>query len=478
MEAHYHPQLARELFQAVEHATGKALDSATASKFRCELNAEQLKTLAASYLQDSHTSANTRVKFEEILNLYHTHSAQILSPNYMGHQVPPAHPLAAAMDGFVSVLNQGLAVEEMSPLATAIEHAVVAKLCEVIGWDKRASGIATSGGTLANMTAILAARNKAFPNYWKEGPPKDQRPALIASKEAHYSIARAAGVLGLGMNSIVTANIDARRRMTGRAVEESLAQAKDQGLKVFCVVASAPSTPIGAIDHLEDIAEVCQKAGVWLHVDAVHGAPFLFSKTLRDRLSGINEADSVTWDAHKMMHVASLCTFVLYRSRSDSFLAFENKASYLFQEGSEEEALRDLGKRTFECTKRAMSTPLWALWSVYGSRFFTELSESLMKLSDDCHALLQKDPEFDAPYVPDSNILVFRHIPKAGKESSTEELNLLQRTIRSRILAAREFYITQTTLDGRDYLRVTLINPMTKPQHFEALLKHIKQLAL
>ena len=173
----------------------------------------------------------------------------------MGHQVPPVAPAAAAIEGLIGLLNQGLAVAEMSPFASAAERVVAEKLCAKIGWNPETStGIATSGGTLANMTAILAARNRAWPEFWRKGCPNGVKPTIITSREAHYSISRSAGVLGLGTDNVCAAELDCHRRMTGESIERALNQAKNAGKTVFCVIASAPSTPIGAIDEVRALS--------------------------------------------------------------------------------------------------------------------------------------------------------------------------------------------------------------------------------
>ena len=210
-------------------------------------------------------------------------------------------------------------------------------------------------------------------------------------------------------------------------------------------------------------------------MDAVHGAPFLFSSKLKRKLDGIELADSVAWDAHKMMHVPSLCTFLLYQRRGDSFLAFENRASYLFDEGQNRDELLDLGKRTFECTKRAVAIPVMMLWALYGDGFFGAMSESLMTETQNFYDMLSGSKDFEAPFAPDSNILVFRYLPKALATNSTDEINYFQKNLRARLHANKRFFLTQANIDGKDYMRVTVINPRTTQKHFSELMSEIRQ---
>jgi len=397
----------------------------------------------------------------------------------MGHQVPPPIPFAGAMDGLVGGMNQGLAVAEMSPFATAIEEVLVSKLCEIIGYDvKTSGGVATSGGTLANLTAILAARNRTFPQSWQEGCAVAENACLITSKESHYSIARSAGIIGTGIANIIAAPTNEHRQMTGASVRATIAAAKEEGKPVYCVVASAPSTPIGAIDELDAIADVCAEFGIWLHVDAVHGGPMLMAGgTWANALKGIHKADSVSWDAHKMMHVPSLCTFILYKKKFDSLLPFENRATYLFEESPDGSMSPDLGKRTFECTKRALSAPLWAVWATYGTQVFQQINARCLSFTRQAQQTIHARAGFESPFIPQSNILVFRYVGDEVRLQTITKLNELQVQIRKQLMHEGSHYITQATLDGVVHLRLTLINPLTNSQHLDRLLADIEKIA-
>jgi L-2,4-diaminobutyrate decarboxylase len=408
--------------------------------------------------------------YKESMNQYLKYARRLHSPHYMGHQVPPVIPLAGVSEALAGLTNNGLAITEMAPFGKRIEQAVIDAMGAKIGWSKESmAGIATSGGTLANLTAILAARNGANPTAWEEGV-GDTDHVIVASEASHYSISRAAGVAGLGTNRVLSSPLDESGRMDPDALIETLEQLRRGGLKPICIIASAPSTPEGAIDPLDKIGSIAREQGIWYHVDAVHGATGLFSNTYKNDLRGIELADSVSWDAHKMMHVPSLSTYLLYRDKARSFLPFKQKASYLFEESAEESRWSDGAHRTFECTKRVTSLPLWMIWRHYGDDLFAQIVDRCYGLTRTFHAMLEEHPRFEPAHQPMTNIQAFRIVGDAGCETDDH-----QKQLRQKIISSGDFYITATDTRGKHWLRVTLINPLTTEKHLETLLESLVQ---
>ncbi len=444
---------------------------------RSQLSLEQLRDLADRALTPTNVGTSLSTRVRELTQLYLDHSYRIQDPRCMGHQVCPPMLSSAAFQAVVGILNQGMAVAELSPFATAIEQAVVGRLCEAIGWSPTvAGGVATNGGTLANLTGVLAACHARYGDVWAEGWGQ-RRPAIIASSESHYSVKRAAGIMGMGSDHVIGAELDPLRRMTGKTLQLALNRADSEGRDVFCVVASAPSTPIGAIDCLTEIAEICTARSIWLHVDAVHGASMLFSPQLRSKLNGIEHASSVAWDAHKMLHVPSLATFVLYQRREHSYLPFQQSAPYLFDLDTDERLRWDGGLRTFECTKPALSAPLWLAWSLLGMEVFAAAAERCLSVTQEFHATLADDEDFEVAHRPEVNILCFRYSPSDWRSKPRDERNSLQRKLRRAIVDDAKFYVTTALLDGDDYLRVTIMHPLTSANHFRDLIMQIRSLA-
>ena len=254
-----------------------------------------------------------------------------------------------------AVTNQPIAIYDMGPWATAAEFALVERLGERIGWRRgEFAGLATHGGSLANLTALLTARNVTLKGVWQQGVASSSAPpVLVVHADAHYSVARAAGVLGLGTNQVLRVGLDAQRRIDPQQLDDLLNDLRAKGHPVVAVVGCACSTPIGAFDRLDDVAEVCGRHGVWLHVDAAHGGAACLSGRHRHLVVGLERADSLVWDAHKMLFVPALCAFVFYRRAAHKFEAFQQDAPYLFDPAAPGLAEFDSGLRTLECTKRA-----------------------------------------------------------------------------------------------------------------------------
>lgn len=421
--------------------------------------------------------AQQTLLLSELLEEFFQSATRLHSPNYMAHQVPPSIPVAGLWDGLGAVTNQASGIYEVNPLTSAVERVLVERLGAKVGWPK-GDGFLTHGGSAANLTALLAARNRRYPGAWDQGLTglAGKIPAIITGKDTHYSIARAAGIMGIGAERVLKAEIDDKRRLTAATLGEALQKAKSQGLDVFAVVASSGTTPVGAFDPILELAEVTRREGLWLHVDGAHGASALFSERHRAKLHGLEFADSLVWDAHKMLFVPSLSTFVLFREGEHSYSAFHQDAPYLFDKEALGMRPYDPSYRTLECTRRAQGLPLWAVWSLYGDDLFRDLVDVTFETGREFFELLKQADDFETLNEPEANILCFRHIPPAIKNASPEKISAFQAAIRQRLVQAGDFYITRTILEGQSVLRVTLINPFTERHHLESLLKHIRRL--
>jgi len=424
---------------------------------------------------DSSLSPEERqLQFAALLGTMLASGQNLHNPRYIGHQVPASIPIAGLFDAVGSITNQPMAIFEMGPWATAVEHALIRRLCVRVGWNpETSSGVLTHGGSLANLTALLTARNVTFPKCWEEGVPPNA--VIIAHADAHYCVTRAAGILGLGTRQIVKAKLDEYRRINATQLAQTIAECRAAGQTVIAVAAAACATPIGAFDPLDDIADVCEQLNVWLHVDAAHGGGVLMSPRHRRLLAGIDRADSVVWDAHKMMFMPALCAAVLYRNRDHRFAAFEQDAPYLFDPTDAGMAEYDSGTRTIECTKRPVGFGLWGLWSMYGDDIFAELVDRTFALAGHVHSLVEAADDFQAMHRPECNIVVFRHVPEQIASMSRPAQNQFQQQLRTRLIREGEFFIVQTKLDGVACLRLTVMNPTTTTADLELLLQRIRE---
>lgn len=430
--------------------------------------------VAAATVQES---AEMIARVAEIASATLARGQNLHSPRYVGHQVPAPVPLAALFDFVGSVTNQVMAIYEMGPWATAVEHAVIDAVGERLGFQpKKFAGLITSGGTLANLTGLLTARNVVLGNSWTAGLSGSRSaPVLVAHADAHYSVTRSAGILGLGTDQIVSAALDDRRRIDPNLLDGLLSSLRTRGVPIIAVSAASCATPIGAFDPLTDIAAVCQRHEVWLHVDAAHGGALAFSPRHRHLLEGIELADSVVCDAHKMMFMPALCAMLFYRNPEHRLATFHQEAPYLFDPAAPELAEYDSGIVNLECTKRAAAFGVWGVWSLLGTQIFTDMVDVTIDLAQKFHAMLKAADDFMPLHEPECNIVAFRYLPRELCDAAPEKIDALQLRLRRAVIESGEFYLVQSRIDGYPVLRTTMMNPLTTADDLHGLLECLRR---
>ena len=410
----------------------------------------------------------------DTLAAYLAATTSLHHPRFVGHQVTPPLPAAALAELVSAFANSSGAVYEMGPAAMAAELAVLRWMATTLGLGPGAEGLLTSGGSLGNLTALLAARRAAAGfDAWRDGCAAGPPLAILAGEGAHYSVARAAQIMGLGAAGVVTVPVDARLRLDATALAPTLDAATRAGRRAFAVVASACTTAAGIYDPLEAVAEFCREHGLWLHVDGAHGAGAALSPRYRHLVAGIERADSVVWDAHKMLLMPSLVSGVLFREGRRAWESFSQEAAYLIGNSGAEEWY-NLSHRTIECTKNAMSLKLYAALRAAGPALLAAHVEHAYDLARRFATLIEEAGDFELAAPPESNIVCFRHVP-TGLRVPDAELDALQERVRRRIIESGAFYLVQARLRGRLYLRTALMNPLTEESDLSALLETIRR---
>lgn len=431
--------------------------------------------VAAFALPPDDAPPEARPTLDALLAQLLAHSHQLHHPRYVGHQVSAPLPQTAITHLARALLNNGLAVYEMGPPGLGMERAVLDALARRAGFGAETDGVFVSGGSVGNLTALLAARQaRAGFDVWRRGLRAGDAPlALVCSDQTHYCVDRAARVMGLGDKGVIVAPTDDALRLRGPALTAALDDAARRGLRVFAVVASAGATATGSFDPLDELADVCAARGVWLHVDGAHGASALFSEQHRHLLAGVARADSLVWDAHKLLLVPSLATAVLYRDGRRAWEAFAQEASYLFAGDDPRARWFDLGTRTLECTKPNLALDLYALLAVHGPGLFAAHIDRATALAQALAARLDAAPDFRLAVQPATNIVCFRYEP-AHRAIDDAALDALQDAVRDTLVRDGDFYLVRTRLRGRTWLRVTLMNPRTREADLDALLDAIR----
>jgi sulfinoalanine decarboxylase/sulfinoalanine decarboxylase/aspartate 1-decarboxylase len=287
-------------------------------------------------------------------------------------------------------LNSSMYTFKAAGPQVILERELVGHMGRRIGYPD-ADGTFVPGGSMANLAGMLLARNKARPDSRNQGV-DGKRLVFYASACCHYSVPKAAGILGIGRDNLRHVKVDERGRMIPSALRERIEADLAAGHEPFLVMATAGTTVRGAYDPNPPIADLCDEFGLWLHIDGAMGGSALMSDTHRALLEGSERSDSFAWDAHKLMGVPLSCSAILVRERGPLFESLSEQASYLFQNDSAE---YDLGQISLQCGRRNDALKLWAAWQHHGDRGFSERIDRLFTLTRHAESIVTSDPELE-----------------------------------------------------------------------------------
>jgi L-2,4-diaminobutyrate decarboxylase len=396
----------------------------------------------------------------------------------VAHSVNPAHPWtvahlhsaplipALAAEAILSALNQSMDSFDQAPAATIIEQNVLRWLCSVIGLPSASGGTFTPGGTVSNYMGLLLARDHFGLRKWnwrgheKGLPPEAGRYRFLCSAAAHFSVAKSAMQLGLGTDSVTQIPVDDRCRMRVDALADCLAGLRAAGRHPVAIVGTAGTTDFGAIDPLAEIARLARAAGAWFHVDAAYGGVLLLSAQ-RDALRGIEMADSVGVDFHKLLWMPVSCSALVVRNDA-LFDTIKLQADYLNPEAHEELGIPDLVTKSVLTTRRFDALKVWLCLRAIGTRRLGKMIDRCMMLAREVAALLARDPAFELLHEPEMTCVVFR---LRGADNDA---------IRHAMFNAGEAVLGHTVVAGRSALKFTLLNPTVTLADYAALLDCIK----
>ena len=396
-------------------------------------------------------------------------SIQLHHRAYMGHQVCPPFTSAILAELVISAMNNSTAVWEMSPFATIVEKEIIGWLAAAIGYpEEYAGGTAVSGGSAANLTALLAARAR----WRREHELSGKTPVVFCSKDAHYSVARAATIIGLHKSQVIEIPTDDRHRIDVDELAAALEATEGGDSIPLAIVATAGSTATGSFDPLNEIADLRDRYRTWLHVDAAHGASVVFSSALSHLVAGIERADSLSWDPHKMMWMPLSLGVVLVRDREMLRSAFEADAPYLFHRNAAEQ---NLGEMTIQCSRRADMLKLWMTLRTVGVTAIVEAMERVTAVTRHLFELVEASSDFVSVHEPQFNIFCFRFT--GGAKADHAAIDDLNATIRQRLIESGKAWITSTVVKGRRCLRVTIINPRTTEDDVAKMLDEVRAIA-
>ncbi|MEV5879730.1 lysine decarboxylase DesA [Streptomyces sp. NPDC052101] len=403
---------------------------------------------------------DTAAVLDELEDVYLKDAVYFHHPRYLAHLNCPVVIPAVLGEAVLSAVNSSLDTWDQSAGGTLIERRLIDWTARRIGLGPAADGVFTSGGTQSNLQALLLAREEAKTDSLAEL-------RIFASEASHFSVQKSAKLLGLGQESVVAVPVDHNKRLQTVALARELERCRRDGLVPMAVVATAGTTDFGSIDPLPEIAELCAQYGVWMHVDAAYGCGLLASLKYRDRLAGIDRADSVTVDYHKSFFQPVSSSALLVRDAATLRHATYH-ADYLNPRRMVQERIPNQVDKSLQTTRRFDALKLWMTLRVMGADGIGALFDEVCDLAAEGWKLLAADPRYDVVVEPTLSTLVFRYIPAAVTDpAETDRANLYARKA---LFASGDAVVAGTKANGRHYLKFTLLNPETTPADIAAVL--------
>lgn len=401
-----------------------------------------------------------RESMAELSRLWLDDAIWFHEPTAAAHLNCPVVIPALAAEVLISGVNSSLDTFDQSAGATFIERHLVDWTAARIGYDAQADGVFTTGGTQSNLQALLLARGRQV------APAGRMR--IFASADGHFSVQKAARMLGLGDEAVVPVAVDLSRRMDPAALSGALADAVAAGDQPMAVVATAGTTDFGAIDPLPEVAALARAYGAWFHVDAAYGGGLLVSPRRRGWLEGIELSDSVAVDYHKTWFQPVSCSALVVRDAT-TLGHVTWHADYLNPKDSAHPNQVD---KSLQTTRRFEALKLWMTLRVMGADAIGEHLDTVIDLADAVAAELTAMPDIDVAAAPQLSTIVFRYRPAGLDEPALTRLNA---AIRAELFDGGRALVAATKVDGRSYLKLTLLNPVAATEDVLGVVAMIRE---
>ncbi|HEU4507126.1 MAG TPA: aspartate aminotransferase family protein [Pyrinomonadaceae bacterium] len=412
---------------------------------------------------------------EDILERFRTDIAPnamgVPSPRYFGQFNPTPLPIGVWADALTSMLNQNAGAWRNGPTSAMIEARVVRWLCDLLNYGQKSFGTLASGGSEANLIALKCARDSVAASIKDRGvrtAPGDL--VIYASEQCHYSIDKSADILGLGREALRKIPTDDRFHILLDALRDAIARDRESGRIPCCIVGVAGTTSTGVIDPLESLAAIARENNCWYHVDAAYGGTLAFSPQHRDKLHGIELADSITFDPHKWMFVPFSCGATLVRGGGRVLRdAFDMTPEYLSEDRGGADVEFDFFRYGQMGTRRFNSLKLWMAMKFMGREGYAKTIERQIDLTKYLAQRLDELQDFERLGEVETAVCCFRFLP--DPHMSGPDADRLQQRLQQVIERSGEAWLTTTVLHGRRALRVNINSFLTEQHHIDALIK-------
>ncbi len=423
------------------------------------------------------TGASLEMVMSEVQSVVIEHCRRNAHPGFYGYIAGsglPTDPLSHAM---VAALNQNTIGYAGAPGPVTVERTVLDWMRQLTGMPTGAEGAIVSCGSVANLSSMTAALYSAIGSEYLNrgiGSYDKGQPVIVTSKMAHFSMQRAAIVLGLGVDQVLLVDHDEHFRMRPDHLTAVLDQCGSRGRVPVCVVGTAGATVTGSIDPLDSIADICGDRNIWFHVDAAYGGAGLLSRKLRPRFTGIERADSICMDLHKWFYLGFDGSVVLYRNPGEARNVFYTRSDYVqfAKDGPPEEHM--FFHFSPELSRRFRGLPAYIAFRYFGSDILGRNVEHNHECAAYLARLVRDADDLELINDPDLSICCFRYDPQelAQQPDGVDRLNS---QIRAQLQVEGEYYLSPTDVSGRPALRVCICSHTTRAVHMEKLVDRVRE---
>jgi len=473
-------------YQDATHAAIKMLvnNFATLNQAYSGKAIPELKMALNAFWEQDKINRSLPELIDQIGHEFVQHLINVNHPLCMAHLHCPPLVSSIAAEIIISTTNQSMDSWDQSAAATLIEQQMVDWLCQCYGFSKTADGIFTSGGTQSNFMGLLLARDYAAHQQFnwsiaEQGlPPQAHKFRILCSADSHFSIRQSSHLLGLGEQALVPIATNDNHCLSSAMVKQAFYKLKQAGLLPIALVSTAGTTDLGTISPLEALADCAKQLGIWFHVDAAFGSGVIFSDQHRHKLAGIEQADSLTIDFHKLFYQSISCAVFLVKNKKH-FDLIQLNADYLNPESNEKYGLPDLVGKSIQTTRRFDALKIYLTLQAYGQEIFATLIDTTLELAQQTAAYIEKATDFELLASPVLNTVVFRHCPTPIPTGDNLEhyYDSLNEYIRLTLLQTGQAIIGSTKINGHVYLKFTLMNPLINLDDIEKLFTLIRQTA-
>jgi len=447
MENYNREEVLNRIFELINSWLKQSADPETpVNKYRTP---ENLKEELALKIEKSGVSE--KVLLDEV-EKYLDFSVKTAHPAYLNQLFGGFNFPAFIGEVITALTNTSMYTYEVAPVATLMEMQLIEKMLSYTGWAS-GTGSMLTGGSNTNMVAMLLARNAIFKGSKLEGITGLPKLAVFVSERSHFSMLKGANTIGIGQNSVIKVKLDESGRMRGPALKDAIEATLKKGYLPFMVCSTAGTTETGSFDAIDEVAKVAENYELWHHVDGSWGGSMILSEQRRQLFSGLERADSFSWNPHKLMNIPLICSVLLVKDKNvmrEEIQSYD--ADYIYHKS--DTSSYDLGPSSLQCGRRVDSLKLWLAWKYYGDQGYAERIEHLFQLAEHANQFIEQNDQLELMFPTQTLNVNFR--VKTPESVNSDEFN---ERLRYELLKEGKTMVNYCWLENGLSIRLILLNP-------------------